>query len=305
MPAAVPTPAARRASSSALAAIIGAAAVFSWGFVIVKSIPLPPAVIAFWRIFIAVVVLSTVATIWRVPWPKRWPLVIAAGVAFGAHQLIFIPAVQLTSIAVVTTAAATQPFWVMLISRRAVGERADPIMFLCSALAVGGVAIVVTANLDDASRSWQGDLLAVVNIVAFTSYFLLAKRARTSGAPTLTFTAGSQFFALCLVTPAMFIFTSATSVTPDLHAFALLALLALGPGNGHLIVNWAHPHISAALSSLALAAVPLLASIWAYLVLDEPFTARHALGMVAVAIAIAIGRRRERPDRAAPSDELG
>ena len=113
---------------------------------------------------------------------------------------------------------------------------------------------------------------------------------------------GTWFFALCVVTPAMLLSTSHTSVTPDVHSLGLLALLALGPGNGHLLVNWAHPHISAALSSLALAAVPLLASIWAYLVLDEPFTARHALGMVAVAIAIEIGRRRERPTA---SDEVG
>ena len=80
---------------------------------------------------------------------------------------------------------------------------------------------------------------------------------------------------------------------PTATNFGLLAVLALGPGNGHLLVNWAHRRISAALSSLVLASIPLLSSLWAYLVLGEQFTLRHGIGMVIVILAIEIGRRAE------------
>ncbi len=280
----------RRSAGPALAVLLGSTG-FSWGFVIVKSIGLSAAAVAFWRLLIGGVTLSLIALVLRAEWPRRRGLMIGAGVAFGAHQLIFIPAVQLTSIAIVTTAAATQPFWIMLVSRRTVGERVAPALFACAALALAGVAVVVTASLHDPSQSLAGDILSLINVAAFITYFLLAKRARQTGAPTLTFTAGAQVVAMLMVAPTLL--WAAGSPAPGHRDLGLLLLLALGPGNGHLLLNWAHPRVSAALASLILATVPVLASVWAYLVLDEPFTWRHALGMALVATAIEIGRRYE------------
>jgi drug/metabolite transporter (DMT)-like permease len=79
----------------------------------------------------------------------------------------------------------------------------------------------------------------------------------------------------------------------------LVGLLALIPGNGHLLLNWAHPRVSAALSSLMLAAIPLLSSIWARLVYGEPYGPRHVVGMLLVVVAIELGRRAERDRRVA------
>ena len=73
----------------------------------------------------------------------------------------------------------------------------------------------------------------------------------------------------------------------------MLAVLALLPGNGHLLVNWALPRVSAALGSLILTAVPLLASLWAHLIFHEPYGPLHLIGMTMVAAAIEGGRRSE------------
>lgn len=273
-----------------LAAVVVAMTGFSWGFVLIKAIPLQPAVLAFWRLLIGVAFLTITATILRIPWPRQRGLVLLAGLAFGAHQLIFIAATKMTSIAIVTLMGATMPLVVTLASGRAIGERLSPLFILASLLAVAGVGVVMHANIDSSSRSSTGDILAFVNVIVFAGYFLVAKRARMSGAPTVTFTAGFLAVSLAVVIPAMFWQGFAV---PSATNFGLLAVLALGPGNGHLLVNWAHRRISAALSSLVLASIPLLSSLWAYLVLDEQFTLRHGIGMVIVIIAIEIGRRAE------------
>jgi len=157
-------------------------------------------------------------------------------------------------------------------------------------LSVVGVAIVIHANLGDTSQSLSGDLLAVCNLVVFTTYFLAAKRARMDGVRTLTFTASVLAIAWLVVCPALLL----TGLQqPSTGQWALLALLALGSGNGHLFVNWAHTHVSAALSSMILATLPLLATIWAHLVLGEPYTPRHLLGDLIVVAAIEGGRRAE------------
>jgi drug/metabolite transporter (DMT)-like permease len=165
-----------------------------------------------------------------------------------------------------------------------------PSLFGCAVLAVAGIAIVIHANLGHASRSLTGDLLAVCNLIVYTVYFLASKRARMDGAPTLTFTAGMLSIAWLVVCPAL-LWTGLQ--LPDTAQWSLLAVLALGPGNGHLLVNWAHPRISATLSSMVLAALPLMSMTWAHFVLDEPYTWRHFVGMLLVMAAIEGGRRAE------------
>jgi drug/metabolite transporter (DMT)-like permease len=274
-----------------LAAVVLATTVFSWGFILVKALALPAAALAFCRVAIGATVLSSVALLLRVPWPRQWRPLLGAGLAFGCHQLLFVAATQLTSVAIVTLIGAMQPLLVALVSRRAVGERVAPQLFAYAVLAVAGVAVVLQANLHDQSRTLAGDVLACINVVVFTGYFLFAKRAMVAGAPVLTFTASFLAISLIVLTPVM-LFTA--PVAPDGRQLALLALLALGPGNGHLLLNWAHPRISAALSSLVLAGVPLLASTWAYFVFGEPLTWRHMTGIALVVVAVEAGRRADK-----------
>lgn len=280
-----------REVGAGIAAVILAVAGFSWGFIIVKAVPLPAPVIAVIRLALGAAVLTVVAAALRLRWPLQWGWVLATGVAFGAHQMVYIAATKLTSIAIVTLVAASQPLLVALVSRRVVGEPVSPRLLGCAGLAVAGVAVVVHANLGDQTRSLTGDLLAVVNAVVYTTYFLLAKRARMDGAPTVTFTASFLWVAAAVVAPAL-LFAGEIRM-PTVAELGLLAVLALGPGNGHLLVNWAHRRVSAAMSSIILASVPLLSSLWAYLVLDEPYTWRHVAGMALVVLAIEGGRRAD------------
>jgi len=249
-----------------------------------------PPVLAFWRLLIGSATLIAVALIWRVPWPRSRLLVLLAGIAFGGHQLLYITATHSTSVAIVALMGATQPLLIAMVSRRTIGERVPRAMYGCGVLALAGVAIVVHANLDDSSRSLGGDLLAAVNVVVVTAYFLLAKRARLEGAPSLTLTAGILFVALLVVLPAAL---HAGVAEPGKTAWIYLLLLALGSGNGHLLLNWAHRHVTAALAALILALLPVLVAIWAHLVLGEPLGWSHAAGMVLVIAAIELGRRAD------------
>lgn len=274
-----------------LGALLLAAAGFSWGFVIVKYLGLPAGTIAFYRTLIGAVALGVVVGIFRIPRPVRLFPVIGAGVCFGAHQLIFIEATQTTTIAHVTLIGALQPLLVSLVSHRAVGERPPAALKWWALVAVVGVGLVVWANLGDPSRSLGGDLLSVLNLFVFTAFFLFSKKARQQGTHTVALTAGMLAVSVVVVSPALaFVEVRAAQMG---WQWGLLALLALGPGNGHLLVNWAHRRISAALASIVLTAIPLLASLWAHLVLDEPFGLRHVGGAVLVALAIEGSRRAE------------
>jgi drug/metabolite transporter (DMT)-like permease len=290
-----PAAASEQGQGAGIAAIVVALVSFSFGFVIVKALPLEAGPIAMWRLAIGAGALVIAAAILRVPYPRAWRMPALAGVAFGVHQLLYIEATQRTSIAIVTLVGAMQPLVVAMVSRRTVGERVPPALLACSALAVEGVGVVVWASIGQAERSLPGDLLAVANLLAFTAYFLCTKRSRQQGAPTLTLTAALLAVAFVVVTPVALLGGGRLSLAPI--ELGLIAVLALVPGNGHLLVNWAHERVSAALASLILAAVPVLATLWAYVFLGEPFGARHLLGMALVIIASEGGRRVERRTR--------
>ncbi|MGH8933293.1 MAG: DMT family transporter [Egibacteraceae bacterium] len=285
------TPSRGEDGSAGLAALALALLGFSWGFIIIRLVGLPTPTIVFWRLLIGAGALTAAALAMRTSWPSRWRMVVGAGAAFGVHQIAIVQATKGTTIAVVTLIAALQPLVVALVSRRVVGEQVPAALRWCAVLALAGVWIVVQASLSTPGRTLAGDLWSVAGMLGYTACFLFSKRARDQGAPTLTLTAGTLWIALILVSPGLLL---GGAIVPRERAdLALLALIALGPGNGQLLVNWAHPRVSAALSSLVLAALPLLASVWARLVFGEPFTWRHAAGMLLVLAAIEVGRRVE------------
>ena len=274
-----------------VAAVVVATIGFSTGFPIVKGIELPAAAIAAWRLGLGVTVLGVAALLLRAPLPKRPGPIVAAGLAFGVHQLLFVEATKLTAIAIVTLVAAMQPLLVGLVSRRAVGEPVPRALVGWAILAVSGVVLVAAATWGDDSRSLLGDLLAVANLAAFTTYFLAAKRARNAGAPALTFTVGFLGVAFLAILPVALL--GDTIVPTRVLDASLLLVLALLPGNGHLLLTWAHSRVSAAMSSLVLAGIPVLASLWGRLFFDEPFGVYHVVGILAVVAAIEGGRRIE------------
>lgn len=276
---------------------------FSWGFILVKLVPLPAAEVGFFRLLVSVLVLAPVAWRLRTPWPRLWDWpVLGAGVLFGLHQMLFISATQHTSVAIVTLIGALQPLIVSMVSRRTIGESVPLRLVVSSVLALVGVAVVVQANLGDDSRSLYGDLLSVVNLLVFVAYFLCSRTARDRGTHTLTFTTSVFIVSLFVVAPSLLLAGGAQGGlrAPTPSEALLLVVLALVPGNGHLLVNWAHTRVSAALSSLVLALIPLLSSVWAALVFDEPYGPRHVVGMLLVIAAIEGGRRAEKARRAEP-----
>ena len=294
-----------RADRGGLVALLLALLVFSLGFPLVKAIPLPAAGIALPRLLLAAALIAVAAVLLRQRWPRPTGPVLVAGLAFGAHQLLYISATQRTSIAVVTLVGALQPLLVAVLAPAVVRERVRPVVVGWCAVAVGGVALVVLADVGDPARSTAGDVLAVINLLAFTVYFLAAKRARQAAVPATTLTVTQYVVASAVVLPAFLLAGAPLPGDPrpaaaDAAVVAgagvtvlLVVLLALGPGNGHLLLNWAHARTSAALAALVLAAVPLLASVWAALLYDEPLGWVHLVGAVLVAVSIEGARRAE------------
>ncbi|MDH5520814.1 MAG: DMT family transporter, partial [Acidimicrobiia bacterium] len=65
-----------------------------------------------------------------------------------------------------------------------------------------------------------------------------------------------------------------------------MGLVAL-PTTGHLLVNWAHQHVTLTFTSLMTLAVPVLSAVGAWLAFSEALTTMQVAGMAVVLTVLA------------------
>jgi len=265
----------------ALAAV--AVTVMTWGVsnIVVKAIAADPLVSSFYRLWLAIPLLWSLPLLLprlRSRLTRDWLVTSAVGGAlFAVHQIFFFNSLKLTSVADVTLIGALQPALVLLVAGRLFGEPVDRRAGLWSAVAVAGTALVILGSMGAPHWTPLGDVLSVFNLLAFTAYFLASKRFRGRVGATeyvigMTTVAGVLMLAVVVA-------TGRDLLSPHGRDWPLLLFLALFPGSlGHLLSNWAHPHMPAFLLSVLLLAVPVIAVAGAAMLLGEHFTLLQAAG---------------------------
>jgi drug/metabolite transporter (DMT)-like permease len=232
---------------------------------------------------------------------------VIGGLLFSVHQVLWFMSIKLTTVADVTIIGALQPVLVLLVAGPLFGERASSGAIAWSAVAFVGTIIVVLGATHAPTWSLLGDVLALANLFAFTAYFLGSKRIRE--------TVGAWEYVVGMTTVAGVVMLLVTLAThqdfgnPTAWEWCILVGIAIFPGTlGHVLVNWAHEHVPAFVSSMILLAVPIIATAGAAVVLDEAVSALQigggAIVLVAIAIIVATSRRRD-ADVLAESAALG
>jgi drug/metabolite transporter (DMT)-like permease len=276
-----------RATAPGLVAV--SIATVAWGFsaVIVKLTPASALVIAFFRLWIgsALLVALCTATGRRMTWPL-WKSGVVPGALLGVEMALFFSALQHTSVAEATIISALQPAVVILLARPLFGERLSGTTVALILLAMGAVAVVVLGGGLPSSHHLAGDLLAAASMLAWTGYWLTAKRAREHVA-ALEFTTAVTVAAALTVTPLLFL-AGQTPAHVRAGAWVWFVLLAVVPGSGHLLLNWAHRFVDVSLSSVIVASNPVVSVIGAVALLHQRLAALQVAGGLAALGAIAL-----------------
>jgi drug/metabolite transporter (DMT)-like permease len=264
-------------------------AVTTWGVgpVVVKLIDLPALTVTFYRLWIgagislAVLLLSGGSLNRRV-----LRLAAPGGLAFGLNLALFFSSLKLTTVTDATIISALQPVILLFVGRRRFAEAVSRTEAVCSAAGVAGVALVVIAGNGRGQASLLGDVLAVGALLAWAWYFSASKAARqVLGA--LEYQTALNLIAALVVTPVALIGAGSLSVHPA-ASWIGLAVLTVGPGGGHLLMNWAHAHTKLALVSLLTLLSPVISALGGALLLDEPVGVWQAVGMAVVLASLAV-----------------
>jgi len=277
-----------------------ALAVFAWGFgpLFVKGIDAPVATIVFWRVLLAIPVSVVVAYLTG----GRIDLRLLRGafptsICFALSFIFGFASFRETSIVNATLIPALQPVLILFIAARLFGERRTAVELAYAAVALAGVIIVV-AGASAAGSSFEGNVLAVLNLLVFTGYFLLGKRARDADVHAWSFLAAVFVGACVIVVPWGVIASDDLGAIHGTDWLLLLGLILFPGMVGHGLMTWAHHYVDVTVTSMMTLANPVVSIVGAWILYEQDLTPAQLAGGVVVLVALGAILRRQRAERA-------
>ncbi|MGI8794927.1 MAG: DMT family transporter [Acidimicrobiales bacterium] len=275
----------RRISTPMLAAVV---AVVLWGIgpLFVKASDLPGFTVALYRLLIGGALMTALlyARGGRLR-GEAFRASLPGGVAFGVNILFFFTAVKLTSVADATIISALQPAFLLLLVGPLFGEKVRLAVVAWTAIALGGVALVVY-GAGAGTRTLLGDLLAVGALLTWVWYFVASKQARARiGA--LEYQASLLLVSTAVVLPVIALSDNPLVLREPRH-LAVCVAVAVVPGGGHLLMNYAHGQIKLTVASLLTLATPVVATVGAAAFLSESIRPLQIVGGLIVLTSLAV-----------------
>lgn len=243
---------------------VGAAAV------LVRLADTPALALSFWRTLIGGAVLASVvgATGRRLPQGPHRRRALIAGALLGLHFWLWLRSLELTSVMASVVLVCMQPVFVAVLGALVLHERTPRTAMLGILVALAGtVAIALDAGAASGAQPLVGDALALAGAAAIAGYVLVGRRS-AGEVDVLGYSAMVSLAAAAMLGAPLLL--SGTWVPPSPASWGWTLALALGPQVvGHTALNAALARLPAAVVSGSILGEPLIATLLAWMVLDE------------------------------------
>ena len=277
----------------ALPALLLGATCIALSPIFVRVADVGPTASAFWRVALAVPLLwLLVAFAPRGSAPRPdWKLLLTAGFAFAGDLGFWHWSIQFTSVANSTLLANLASLFVTLAMWLFWRERPSAAFALGLATALSGVGLLVHTSLQFSASALLGDALGVVTAVFYAGYILAVKGLRDRGAATL------QLMAVTTTLTALFLLpvalASGETLLPQnaLGWLKLAGLAWISHCAGQGLIAYSLAHLPAAFSSVSLLFQPVMAALFAWVLLSEPLVPMQIAGGAVVLVGICLARR--------------
>jgi len=291
-PVAAPKPPLR---SIAFGALIAGATCIALSPIWVRVSEVGPTVSAFWRVALAVPLLWPLAAMnsirsAAVPGKEAW-LLAAAGIAFAGDLAFWHWSIRFTSVANSTLLANLASIFVTLAVWVLWSEKPSRTFLAGLASALTGVVLLVRTSLDFSPRALFGDALGVVTAMFYAWYLLSVKGVRDRGTGTLRLMAVTTTITAAVLLPVALASGEEFFPQSTIGWIKLLGLAWISHSAGQGLIAYALAHLPAAFSSVSLLFQPVMAAMFAWILLGEPLVALQVAGGLVVLLGIYLARR--------------
>jgi drug/metabolite transporter (DMT)-like permease len=279
----------------ALGALLVGAACIALSPIFVRLSEAGPTATAFWRVALAVPVLwilfflRTKARSRR--YSGKWPLLLAAGFAFAGDLGFWHASVKLTSVANSTLLANLASIFVTLAAWIFLRQKPTRLFLAGLGAALLGVLLLVNTSLAFSSTGLVGDALGVVTAMFYAGYILAVKALRDRGETTLHLMAVTSTITALFLLPAALASGETLLPATAFGWWILIGLALVSHAAGQGLIAYALAHLPAAFSSVSLLFQPVMAALFAWVLLSEALVPLQIAGGLIVLAGIYLARR--------------
>lgn len=290
-----------KVSRLALPALIGGAVGIAFAPIFVRLSQVGPTATAFWRLALALPLLWMWASL-RVRKDERprrpatridYALLIAAGLFFAGDLGIWHWSIHYTSVANATLLVNFMPIFVTIGAWLLLDQRVSRIFLVGLGAAMLGATLIIGTSFRLSLQSLRGDLLALLAALFYAGYILTVTRLRRDfSVATILIWAG---VVACAVLLPLSLVSGERFLPYEVRGWLVLIALALVSHiGGQGLIAFALAHLPAAFSSVSLLLQPVLATLFAWVLLDELLGPWQAFGGALVLLGILLARRESK-----------
>jgi drug/metabolite transporter (DMT)-like permease len=279
----------------ALGALLVGAACIALSPIFVRLSEAGPTATAFWRVALAVPALWLLYFFRKGTATRRysgkWPLLLAAGFAFAGDLGFWHASVQLTSVANSTLLANLASIFVALAAWIFLRQKPTRLFLAGLGAALLGVLLLVNTSLAFSATGLVGDALGVVTAMFYAGYILAVKALRDRGETTLHLMAVTSTITALFLLPAALASGEAMLPATASGWWILIGLALVSHAAGQGLIAYALAHLPAAFSSVSLLSQPVMAALFAWVLLSEALVPLQIAGGLVVLAGIYLARR--------------
>lgn len=281
----------------ALAALFSGATAIATSALFVKVSEAGPVATAFWRVFLALPFLWTWAMLDNrrthfSGFVRDHRLMIAAGLFFAGDLAVWHWSIVLTSVANATLLSNLAPIFVTLAAWLWLGARPKGIFVVGLAAALAGVMMLIGVDFG-APGHLLGNALGVMTAMFYAGYQLTVTRLRTAASTASIMAWSGVVMAVALLPLALL---SSEPFFPVTHMgwIKLVGLALISQVAGQSLIAYAMAHLPSTLSSVGLLLQPVMAALFAWVLLGEYMGPIQIAGGIIVLAGIGIARQAGR-----------
>ncbi len=262
----------------------------SFAAVFIRLAEAPPLVIATYRLTIASIILTPIASIKSLRGLSRLSkrdilLILLSSIFIALHFWLWITSLSYTTIASSVVLVTSHPAFVAIVSYFLWGERLSKLTIGGIVVALLGVLLVNYSGFTFSSQALLGDLLALIAGFSMGAYLIIGGQLRTRIDILSYLTLIYIGAAVILLVATIILGHSLFGYSPT--TYLMLILLALIPQLlGHSCLNLAERLVSVTLVSVSILGEPVGATLLGWLILNEIPTASEIVGGILILAGI-------------------
>lgn len=283
-----------QSSSSSYVALFFGVLALSTSAIFVKLADAPSAIIAFYRLFFAVLILLPFLLMKAenrrelfMLSGRKWLLCILSGLFLAVHYVLWFESLRFTSVASSTVIVTLQPLFSMVGGYFLFKDRFSKGAIVGCFIAIVGSFIIGWQDFQISGDALFGDILAFIAAGIITCYFFVGQSVRKELSLVTYSVIGYGSSAVFLAIYALAQQQSFTNYSSGTW-WAFFGLAFIATIFGQTVFNWLLKWLSTTVISMSILGETIGTCILAYFILGEVITVQQGVGIVVILLGLTL-----------------